>query len=256
MAEVDKIISSVLGSIAAVFAKESIEALTMLLKKTVENFQQRGVMKGDEISQLAEVVKKNPPPQIQMQMNIDTLSRWFEIPRDDFERVPPDKLEPEVLIRHVYLEQLFATWLEEFGYESMVGSKMLGVEGWEFLPDVYGQMTTLHGTFQVAVNLVCDDPPSTSRVSFLCESLEAFAAKREPEFSDKDLFLLATPFKFSATAHSIILKEDKDHSYYVVKLEGSDLYRLQEAEEKEHRLNLLQAIVKEAYGSGGKKTWV
>lgn len=255
MAQVDMIITSMLGSIAGVFAKEGVDAVTMLLRKTVDSFQQKGVMKDDEISQLADAIKKIPTPSIQMQMNVDTLSRWFEIPRDDFERLPKDKLDSEILVRHVYLEELFKTWLDEFGYETVVGSRMMGVEGWEFMPDVYGEMHTLHGTFQVAVNLVCDDPPSTTGVSFLCESLEAFAAKREPEFSDKDLFILATPFKFSETAHAIILKEDKDHDYYIIKLEGADLYRVGRARDLGHRLNLLQSLVREAYGIGGKKTW-
>lgn len=256
MVEASDLVAKVVASIAPVVAKEGIDAFTMMARKAIGSFQQRRTMKTDELTQLVELIKKNPPPLAQMETNIDTLSRWFEIPRDDFEKVPKDKLDAEVLIRHVFLEQLFADWFEEFGYNVTIGSKMLGVEGWEFIPDVYAEMSTLHGIFQVAVNFICDDPPSTSRISFLCESLEAFATRREPEFSEKDIFMLVTPFKFSATAHSVILKEDKDHTYYVVKLESTDLYALQQTTESDYRLRVLQNIVKEAYGPSARKTWI
>jgi len=255
MIGVETLIATMVASVAPIFAKPGIDHLTEMLTRTIESFQQKGVMKDDEINQLTEAARKAPPPPIHMAMRSETLSRWFEIPHDDFERLPKEKLDPGVLIRHLYVEYLVTTWLEEFGYKVEVGSKMLGVEGWEFMPDIYGQVSTLHGHFQVAVNLICDDPPSTSRVSFLCESIEAFAAKKEPAFGDKDIFILVTPFKFSSTAHSVILKEDKDHEYYVIRLEGSDLYKLAKAQNSSYRLAILQNVVSEAYGTAGRKTW-
>lgn len=256
MVEASDLIANIVASIASIGITEGIDTLTPMVKETISSFRRKGAMKTDELTRLAELIKKSPPALTQVQMNIDTLSRWFEIPRDDFERIPKDRLNAETLVRHVYLEQLFSTWLGELGYNVMIGPKMLGVEEWEFVPDVYAEMETLHGVFQVAVNLVCDEPPSTSRVSFLCESLEAFAVRREPEFSEKDIFMLVTPFKFSATAHSVILKEDKDHLYYVIHLESSDLYALQQAVDPSYRLTVMQNIVKEAYGPSAKKTWV
>jgi len=256
MTEVDDLIAKVLSSIAPILAKEGIDSVKSMLKETVKSFQQKGTMKTDELNDLAKAIKKTPLSEIQIETDADTLSRWFEIPRDDFERLPKDRLDPEILIRHVYLEQLFSAWLKELGYKVFIGPKMLGVEEWDFIPDVYGEMSTLHGVFQVAVNFVSDEPPSTSRVSFLCESLEAFATKREPEFSEKDIFIIITPFKFSGTASSVILKEDKDHLYYVVKLEGIDISALQRCPAPDDRLKLLQNVVKEAYGPSRKKTWV
>lgn len=126
---------------------------------------------------------------------------------------------------------------------------MAGVEGWEFVPDIYAELNTIHGVFQIAANFVCQDPPSTSRVSFVLESVEAFAKKREPEFSEKDIFMVITPFRFSATASAAITKEDKDHSYYVVKVEASDLSRLLQAGNMQVKLAISQDIVKEAYGT-------
>lgn len=256
MVQGSDLIANLVASIAPIAAKEATDALTTVVKKAVDSFQRKGVGHTDELTQLAELVKKSPPPLTQMQTNIDTLARWFEIPRDDFERLPKDRLDPEVLVRHVYLEQLFSTWFGEFGYDVKVGSKMLGLEGWEFIPDVYAEMRTLHGIFQVAVNFVCDDPPSTSRVSFCCESLEAFAMRIKPSYSAKDIFMMVTPFKFSATAHSVLLKEDKDHAYFIIKLEGSELHGLQQASDQGDRLKLLQNIIRDAYGPGAKKTWM
>lgn len=256
MLDANTLIASVVASLAPVVATKGIDTLKTKVGKTINSFSQKQAMKTDELTELAELIKKTPPSDIQKQVDIDTLSRWFEIPRDDFERFPRDRLNTEVLVRHVYLEQLFASWLKEFGYVVKTGPKMLGVEEWEFIPDVYAEMYTLHGIFQIAINFICDDPPSTNRTSFLCESLEAFATKREPEFSEKDIFMLVTPFKFSPTTHSVILKEDNDHTYFVIKLEGSELRQLQLTSSKDDRLTQLQNIVKEAHGPGGKKTWV
>lgn len=256
MAEGSELITALLASITPIIAKEGLDAAKTLTRKAVDSFHRKGVGHTDELTQLVEVIKKNPPPLAQMEMNMDTLSRWFEIPRDDFERLPKDRLDPEVPIRHVYLEQLFADWFKEFGYDVKIGNKMLGIEGWEFVPDIYAEMSNLHGIFQVAINFVCSDPPNTNRVSFCCESLEAFAMKVEPSYSARDIFMIVTPFKLTPTAHSVLSKEDKDHAYFVIKIEGSDLYVLQQAGNREGRLKLLQNIAKEAYGPDAKKTWI
>lgn len=166
MVEINDLVTKVISSIVPVLAKD----FTPMIKETISTFQQRRTMKTDELTRLAEAIKKNPPV-LTPTINIDTLARWFEIPRDDFERLPRERLDPEVLVRHVYLEQLFKTWMEELGYAVTTGEKMLGMEEWEYVPDVYAEMGTLHGVFQVAVNFVCDDPPGTSRVSFVMESL-------------------------------------------------------------------------------------
>lgn len=256
MVEVNNLIANLMVSIASIVAEKGIDTLTTSVRKTVDSFKKKGIGHTDELTELTKVIKENPPSSTQMEVNVDTLARWFEIPRDEFERLPKERLDPEVLIRHVYLEQLFAPWLKEFGYDVKIGSKMLGVEGWEFIPDIYAEMSNLHGIFQVAINFVCNDPPSTSRVSFCCESLEAFAMKVEPSFSARDIFMIVTPFKFTPTARSVLLKEDKDHAYFIAKLEGSDLYALQGAYDRESRLKLIQDLVKEAYGADVKKTWL
>ena len=90
---------------------------------------------------------------------------------------------------------------------------MIGLGGWEFIPDVYATLNTVHGRFQLAANFICKDPPSTPWVSFLLESLEAFARSREPEFSEKDIYMAITPFRFGDIGSKAIAKEDKDHSY-------------------------------------------
>ncbi len=256
MAEIDDLVAKVVGTIAPLYAKQGIDALAGLMKKAFQSVYQKGAVGTSEIRELAGIIRKNPPSALDVQRNVDTLSRWFEVPRDDFEGTTIERLETEVLVRHVYLEQLFESWFVEYGYQVSIGERMVGVEGWEFVPDIYANLSTIHGRFQIAVNFVCQEPPSTSRVSFILESLEAFAKKREPEFSEKDIFMVVTPFKFGATSSAALTKEDKDHSYFVVKVESNDISHLLRAHDKEERLAIFQDTVKEAYGIEGKKTWV
>ena len=63
------------------------------------------------------------------------------------------------------------------------------------------------------------------------------------------------PFRFGDIGSKAIAKEDTDHSYHVVKVEGTDLTRLLSAHDSQHRLDILQNIVKEAHGAGGSKDW-
>ena len=252
----EEIVAKIVAAVAATYVIEGVDNLSTLFSKALQSIKRKGSLKTNEMRKLSESIKKSPPDVFRLQSNANTLSRWLEIPRDDFERTPPDQYNTDVLIRHVYLEQLFASWLTDLGYKVSTGQARLGVEGWEFVPDVYGELETIHGIFQVAVNFVCQDPPSTARVSFVCESLEAYAVKKSPEFSEKDIFMVVTPFKFSATANSALVKEDKDHSYYVVKIESNNLFDLIQARDTQERLKVFQNIVKGAYGKGGQKTWV
>lgn len=255
MVEIEELVARVVNTIGPVYAKKGVDALAGLMKKAFQSVYQKGGIRTDEIQELAQFITKNPPSALDVQKNVDILSRWFEVPRDDFDTTPIERLETEVLVRHVYLEQLFESWFVECGYEISIGEKMVGLEGWEFVADIYASLNTIHGRFQIVVNFVCQNPPSTSRVSFLLESLEAFAKKREPDFSEKDIFMVITPFKFGATASAAITKEDKDHTYYVVKVESNDISRLLHEDNMQTRLGVFQNIVKEAYGTGGEKTW-
>jgi len=252
----EEIVTKMVAAVAATYTIQGVATLADLFKKATESIKRKGTMRTNEVINLSEAIKKNPPAAFKLQSNANTLSRWLEIPRDDFERTSPTQYDTNILIRHVYLEHLFASWLTDLGYEISIGQPKQGVEGWEFIPDIYGALETMHGFLQVAISFVCQDPPSTSRVSFVCESLEAFAMKKkEPEFSGKDIFMVVTPFKFSATAESVLAKEDRDHTYYVTKIESNNLFDLIQADDVQNRLKIFQNIVRSSYGTGGKKNW-
>lgn len=177
----------------------------------------------------AEVTRKN-------------LARWFEVPYDEFARTRPEHLEPEVLIRHIHLENQFRQWFEDWNYEVAIGEDLEGESGVEFTSDVYGKLDTLHGRFEVCINFVCDDPPSTDRVKSMLESLEAYATSKS-EFRDGDLYIVATPFSFTNQASAALARQADEERYTVVKLEGDDLWQLQSAKNKESRLELLMEYV-------------
>ena len=180
----------------------------------------------------AEVTRKN-------------LARWFEVPFDEFARTKPEHLEPEVLIRHIHLENQFRQWLEEWNYEVAVGEDLEGESGVEFTCDVYGRLDTLHGKFEVCINFVCDDPPSTDRVKSMLESLEAYATHKS-EFKEGDLYIVATPFSFTNQANAALARQADEEKYTVVKLEGDDLWQLQSARDSQSRLELLMEHVEKS----------
>ena len=177
----------------------------------------------------AEVTRKN-------------LARWFEVPFDEFARTKPEQLEPEVLIRHIHLENQFRQWLEKWNYEVSVGEDIEGEGGIDFTSDVYGKLDTLHGKFEVCINFVCDDPPSTWRVQAMLEAFEAYATSKS-EFKDGDLYIVATPFSFTKQAAATLSRQADEEKYTVVKLEGDDLWQLQSARDDESRFELLMEHV-------------
>ena len=132
-------------------------------------------MDGAEIEALANSVLRDGTPILDAEVTRKNLARWFEVPQEEFSMTPPEQLEPEVLIRHIYLENQFTSWFKEWGYDVEVGEDLEGLEGIDFTPDVYGKLTTLHGEFEICVNFVCDQPPSQYRVRALLETLEAVA---------------------------------------------------------------------------------
>lgn len=180
----------------------------------------------------AEVTRKN-------------LARWFEVPFDEFSRTKPEHLEPEVLIRHLNLENQFRQWLEDWNYEVSVGEDLEGEGGVEFTSDVYGRLDTLHGKYEVCINFVCDDPPSTWRVQAMLEALEAYATSKS-EFKEGDLYIVATPFSFTNQASAALSRQADEEKYTVVKLEGDDLWTLQSARDSQSRFETLMEHVERA----------
>jgi len=112
------------------------------------------------IDELAETVVNSGSTVFDAEITRKNLARWFEIPFEEFGQTPAEQLEPEVLIRHLILENQFQEWLTEWGYDVVMGEDLEGKEGIDFTPDVYGRLNTLHGNFEICENFVCDQPPS------------------------------------------------------------------------------------------------
>lgn len=170
------------------------------------------------------------------------VARWYEVPLDEFDSLPITSLRPDVLFRHIYYEELIARWFREWGYVVEAGEELEGLDGADFVPDVYAELPTLHGTFQVAVTLFCDNPPNTWRALGMLESIEAFAPK-DSEFGEHDLYLVVTSFRFREQASTHFRIQSQEESYSVVAVEGNDLQDLEHATDSEARRERLCDMV-------------
>lgn len=179
------------------------------------------------------------------------VARWFEVDLDEFDETPIHQLEPEVLYRHLYYENRFQSWFEEWGYEVKVGEDIDGQE--DFIPDVWAETKTLHGNFSVAVTLVCDEPPSTDRVGRMLQSLEMYAPKGGSDFGSRDIYLLVTPFKFTERASKAIARQVMEEDYFVVEIEGDDLHTLELSPSVQSRLSRLHDLVEIAARARGMR---
>lgn len=235
-------IGSAYGREAAEFSLAQVKSWFGQAAKTVDLSSQ---INNSQIEELAESILKSDTPNLDTEVTRRNLARWFEIPQEEFASTPSSQLEPEVLIRHIFLEDIFKTWLSEWGYTVDIGEDLEGLENIDFTPDVYGKLDTLHGNFEVCVNFVCDCPPSQYRVLALLETLEAYATDRS-EFNWGDIFVLATPFQFGKSTSAAIRLQSKQENYSVIKLEGDDIYELQHARNAQARLLQLMEHVQKA----------
>ncbi len=170
------------------------------------------------------------------------VARWYEVALDEFDALPMTSLRPDVLFRHIYYEDLIARWFRDWGYVVEAGEELEGLDGADFVPDVYAELPTLHGTFQVAITLFCDNPPNTWRALGMLESIEAFAPKGS-EFGEHDLYLVVTPFRFREQASTHFRIQSQEESYSVVAIEGNDLQDLEHASDPDARRERLCDMV-------------
>ncbi len=178
------------------------------------------------------------------QYNTDVLARWLEISEADLANITVDTFSPEVLVQHILLEQKFRSWFEEWEYKVDLGETLRPADAPELecAVDVYGKLPTIHGTFEVAVNFVCDNPPDENRVIALASKIGAYADSRET-FSQNDVFMIVTPWDFTPIANAAIRQQNKKRPYCVIGVDGSILHDLDSAEDKDGRLEELQERV-------------
>lgn len=218
------------------------ERLRTMVMQATQALKAHMEVPDDQVSALIETLSSRPAYSSTFEYTRRQVARWFEVPLDEFEQTPMAQLEPEVLFRHIFYESQLANWFREWGYEVEVGEELEGIEGADFIPDVYACLSTLHGNFQVAVTLFCDNPPNTWRALGMLENIEAFAPKGS-EFGQRDIYLIVTPFKFLEQASTHIRIQAHQEDYYVVAIEGDDLQDLERIPDSNVRKDRLQELV-------------
>ena len=104
------IIESALAALASTFgneaAKISIDQIKSWFSKASHSIDTSSHIDNKKIEQLADSMLKSGVPNFDAEITRRNLARWFEIPQEEFTMTPKSQLEPEVLIRHIYLESL------------------------------------------------------------------------------------------------------------------------------------------------------
>ncbi|MFZ1702342.1 MAG: hypothetical protein WBO10_02740 [Pyrinomonadaceae bacterium] len=207
----------------------------------------------EQIKEIAQQAAQQGSFSMDIELSRRNLARWFEVPEEEFKDTLKEQLEPEVLIRHIILENMFKTWLEEWNYDVEVGEDLEGIENIEFVPDLYASRVNLHGSFEIVVCFVCDNPPNTYRVRALFETFESFA-RQGSEFGERDIFFVVTPFTFGKGITQSITLQNNEEEYTVVALEGNDLSILQSIRTADKRLlELIEHVEKAKHKSESEK---
>ncbi len=223
MANTEQLLNNILGSFSKTGKQIDPNLISDLLKNSSLENDSNTFIDSAEIKKIAEEISSsNGKMNFQSEITRRNLARWFEIPEEEFKDTPKEQLEPEVLIRHIILENKFKQWLEEWDYEVTIGEDMEGVENIEFIPDIYAKRVTLHGIFEIVICFVCDNPPNTWRVRALFETFESYA-RESSEFGATDIFLMVTPHTFGKGITQSISLQNQEEKYIVVGLEGNDL---------------------------------
>ena len=126
-------------------------------------------------------------------------------------------------------------WFKDWAYDVVVGGDLEGLEDIEIVPDIYAKRLTLHGKFEIVVFFVCDNPPSIYRTRALFETFESFA-REGSDFGERDILIIATPFKFGKGITQSVKLQNKEEKYTVLALEGDDIERIQAIDNSDSKL--------------------
>jgi hypothetical protein len=218
------------------------DQLRSMVEQATRSLKGRIDLPPEDLNALIEAVGSRPSYSAGFEYSRRQVARWFEVALDEFDQTPMSSLSADVMFRHMYYENKLSAWFTEFGYTVQIGEELEGLEGADFIPDVYAELSTLHGNFQVAVTLFCGNPPNTWRVLGMLENIEAFAPKGS-EFGERDIYLMVTPFKFLEQASNHIRIQSHQEDYFVIALEGNDLQDLEHAADSVGRKERLQDLV-------------
>lgn len=230
--EVNTLIENAMASVLASLGSKATDIGADKIKQWIEHFKKSSAPSvGDEIRDInsitSAVMEQFQSKTGLQQYNSEVLSRWLEIPEADLPTLTVENFNADVLIQHIILEQKFQGWFGEWGYEVELGETLRPADAPELecAVDVYGKLQTIHGTFEVAVSFVCDNPPDENRVIALASKIGAYADSRET-FAQNDVFMIVTPWDFTPIANASIRQQNKKRPYCVLGVEGSILHDL------------------------------
>lgn len=244
--EMDKIISDTVATIITSLAQRSASVTADKIKELIERLAERDpefkrTLNLEELVAKVNTVDGEDPGEDAY--TEENLARYLELPVRDLATLNPDTVEIDAIYNHVRLEHLFKQWLTEWGYIVEVGPTLKGLEGIEYVPDVYGVLSNLHDDYEVCVNFVCDRPPSELRVKGLLQDIEAYSERKET-FSAGDIFVIATPRQnFTQTALTHIALQNMQEKYSIVSLDGADIGKLVNKTRSDGRMLLLRSII-------------
>ena len=248
----EQLLNSIIGAFSKSDKEIKPELISNLLKSNADIDSNIASLETSEIMKIADEMSKTKKFNFQSEISWRTLSRWYEIPEEEFKDTRKEQLEDEVLIKHIILESKFKKWLEEWDYEVTIGDDLEGVENIELIPDIYAKRVTLHGTFEIVICFVCDNPPNTYRVRAFFETFESFA-RADSEFSSTDILLVVTPNTFGKGIIQSITLQNQEELYTVVGLEGNDISILDSISDPMKRLLELKEHIEKAQLKAKKK---
>ena len=200
--DIDKVISDTVASVISNLAQRSASVTADKVKDLITRLADRDpeVKRNLDLDHLVDKITSEDGGVSDDAYTEENLARIIELPVRDLTTLNPENIEIDVIYNHIKLENLFKEWLTEWGYTVEIGPTLKGLEGIEYIPDVYATLTNLHDDYEVCVNFVCDNPPSELRVKALLQDIEAYSERKET-FSLGDIFMIVTPRQhFTQTA--------------------------------------------------------
>lgn len=240
---VESVISNILGALAASGMEYGGSKVIDYFKSVSNELQLKNArIDSAKVKEIAEKLGNKAEFQVSQESNIKNLARWYEEDEEQFKsKKRKGFLEPEILIRHIIYEELFSQWFNEWHYEVTIGKDFPGLDGLEFNSDIHAKRRTLHGEFEVIIIFVCSDPPDIDRILSTFEESEAWV-KGDKKFSERDIFIVATPFSFTTRAVQAMTRQDKEEKYTVLPLEGDDIERLSSLSEEKRFTTLIEMV--------------
>ena len=246
--DVEKVISDTVASVILGLAQRSANVTADKVKDLIGRLTDRDpeIKRNLDLDGLVERITATEASASDDAYKEEHLARYLELPVRDLVTLNPDTIEIDVIYNHVKLEELFKQWLAEWGYTVEIGPTLKGLEGTEYVPDVYATLTNLHDDYEVCVNLVCDRPPSELRVKALLQDIEAYSERKE-SFSLGDIFMIVTPSQnFTQTSLTHLSLQNMQEKYSIVALDGADIGKLLNKAQSEGRMIALRSIIMDA----------